>query len=100
MALARDDVAPSFAILAPSVGNSGLADHRPRSTGPHARLAMARRPIPRVTESCLHPLGVGRDALPEVPGGSTAWFDWLEAPDQRSFSYAGPSGTFTARRER
>ena len=60
---------------------------------------MARRRIARVTDDWLRLLG-SDDALPAVPVGSDAWFAWLEEPGHHSFSYAGPSGTFTARRER
>jgi len=61
---------------------------------------MVRRRIPRVTDDWLHPLDVDGDALSAVRVGSDAWFSWLEEPGHHSFSYAGPSGTFTARRER
>ena len=60
---------------------------------------MARRRIPRVTDEWLHPLDVAGDALLAVRVGSDAWFSWLEESGQLSFSYSGPSGTFTPRRE-
>jgi len=59
---------------------------------------MVRRRIARVTNDRLRLLG-SDDALPAVPVGSADWFAWLEEPGHQSFSYAGPSGTFTARRE-
>jgi len=59
---------------------------------------MARR-ISRVTDDWLHRLDLQGGALPPMQVGSDAWFDWLEEPGRRSFSYAGPAGSFTARRE-
>jgi ATP/maltotriose-dependent transcriptional regulator MalT len=61
---------------------------------------MARRRIPRVTDDWLCPLGIDGDRLPSVLVGSAAWFAWLEESSHSSFAYAGPTGTFTARRER
>ena len=58
---------------------------------------MAQR-IPHVADGVLHadePLGVA-----SVVVNSPAWFAWLEDPATRSFSFEGPSGTLTARRER
>ena len=58
---------------------------------------MAQR-IPHVADGVLHadePLGVASFVV-----NSPAWFAWLEDPATRSFSFEGPSGTLTARRER
>ena len=58
---------------------------------------MAQR-IPHVANGVLHanePLGVA-----SIVVDSPAWFAWLEDPATRSFSFEGPSGTLTARRER
>ncbi len=58
---------------------------------------MAQR-IPHVADGVLHahePPGVA-----SVVVDSPAWFAWLEDPATRSFSFEGPSGTLTARRER
>ena len=58
---------------------------------------MAQR-IPHVVDGVLHahePPGVA-----SVVVNSPAWFAWLEDPATRSFSFEGPNGTLTARRER
>ena len=58
---------------------------------------MAQR-IPHVVDGVLHahePPGVA-----SVVVNSPVWFAWLEDPATRSFSFEGPSGTLTARRER
>src|SRR5215212_6172924 len=58
---------------------------------------MARR-IPHVADGVLHahePPGA-----PEIAVDSPAWAAWLEDRATHSFSFEGPSGTFTARKER
>ena len=58
---------------------------------------MARR-IPHVADGVLHtqePPGA-----PEIAVDSPAWAAWLEDRATHSFSFEGPGGTFTARKER
>jgi LuxR family maltose regulon positive regulatory protein len=61
---------------------------------------MARRCIIQVRNNRLYPVDADGNALPSLLIGSVAWFDWLAEDQHASFAYAGPSGTFTARRER
>ena len=57
---------------------------------------MARR-IPYVADGALHVTDApGR---PEIAVGSPSWVAWLRDPATRSFSFQGPSGRFTARKE-
>ena len=57
---------------------------------------MARR-IPYVVDGVLHlPESSGG---PEIAIGSPSWDAWLGDPLTRSFSFRGPSGAFTARKE-
>jgi LuxR family maltose regulon positive regulatory protein len=49
--------------------------------------------LPAVHDGAL----VARPGAAPVPVGSPAWLDWLR--DARSFTFAGASGTFTARHE-
>jgi len=58
---------------------------------------MARR-IPQVADGTLHIIGA--PGGPEIAVGSSAWVAWLKDPSTRSFSFRGPAGTFTARKER
>ena len=58
---------------------------------------MARR-IPQVADGTLHIIGA--PGGPEIAVGSSAWVAWLKGPSTRSFSFRGPPGTFTARKER
>ncbi len=58
---------------------------------------MARR-IPHVADGVLY--FQERPGAPEVAVDSPAWAVWLEDRANRSFSFEGQSGTFTARRER
>ena len=54
--------------------------------------------IPHVADGVLHarePPGA-----PKIAVDSPAWTAWLADPATRSFSFRGPSGTFTARKER
>src|SRR3712207_6569691 len=54
--------------------------------------------IPRVVDGVLYarrPPGA-----PEIAVDSPAWAAWLEDHAARSFSFNGPTGTFTARKER
>jgi ATP/maltotriose-dependent transcriptional regulator MalT len=58
---------------------------------------MARR-IPHVADGVLH---VGEPSeTPQLAVGSVAWAAWLEDRATHSFSFRGPAGTFTARKER
>jgi len=58
---------------------------------------MARR-IPRVSDGTLHVIGpLGGK---EIAVGSPSWVAWLRESSTRSFSFSGPPGTFTARKER
>jgi LuxR family maltose regulon positive regulatory protein len=57
---------------------------------------MAQR-IPYVVEEVLHvPEPSGG---PEIAIGSSSWVVWLRDPTTSSFSFRGPSGAFTARKE-
>ncbi len=56
------------------------------------------RPIPRVADGTLHIKGA--QGGPEIAVGSPCWVAWLRDPATRSFSFVGPAGTFTARKER
>src|SRR5919107_532038 len=58
---------------------------------------MARR-IPQVADGTLHIIGAS--GASEIAVGSHAWIAWLKDPSTRSFSFRGPPGTFTARKER
>ena len=58
---------------------------------------MDRRRIARVHDHRLTPLDADGGALPDVAIGSDGWFAWLDQPRQASFSYAGPTGSSTAR---
>src|SRR5215203_4650991 len=58
---------------------------------------MVRR-IPHVAEGVLH--AQGPPVAPDIAVDSPAWAAWLEDRATRSFSFEGPSGTFTARKER
>src|SRR5829696_1032114 len=58
---------------------------------------MAQR-IPHVADGVLH--AQGPPGAPEIAVDSPAWAAWLEDRATRSFSFEGPGGTFTARKER
>ena len=58
---------------------------------------MVRR-IPHVADGVLY--AQGPPGAPEIAVDSPAWAAWLEDRATRSFSFEGPSGTFTARKER
>src|SRR5215217_3399607 len=58
---------------------------------------MARR-IPHVANGVLH--AQERSGAPEIMVDSSAWAAWLEDIATHSFSFEGPGGTFTARKER
>src|SRR5919112_222651 len=58
---------------------------------------MARR-IPYVANGALHVIEATRE--PEIAVGSPSWVAWLRESSTRSFSFSGPPGTFTARKER
>src|SRR5215210_184929 len=58
---------------------------------------MVRR-IPHVADGVLH--AQGPPGASEIAVDSPAWAAWLEDRAARSFSFEGPSGTFTARKER
>src|SRR5829696_9555211 len=58
---------------------------------------MARR-IPHVADGVLH--AQEPPGTPEITVNSAAWAAWLEYQATHSFSFEGPSGTFTARKER
>lgn len=60
---------------------------------------MTRTAIPQVIDDRLHLEDTSMNVYP-VPVGSPFWFDWLTDIENRSFSFKGPSGTFTARHER
>ena len=53
--------------------------------------------IPVVADGVI--LGAG-DGEPSLVVGSRAWFAWLDADTNRSFSYRSPDGRYTARKER
>jgi LuxR family maltose regulon positive regulatory protein len=58
---------------------------------------MARR-IPHVADGVLH--AEDPPGTPQIAVDSPAWAAWLEDRTAHSFSFQGPSGTFTARKER
>src|SRR5215210_1520240 len=58
---------------------------------------MTRR-IPHVADGVLH--AQEQSGTPEIMVDSPAWAEWLEDRATHSFSFEGPSGTFTARKER
>src|SRR5215216_5429344 len=58
---------------------------------------MTRR-IPYVADGVIH--AQGPPGASEIAVDSPAWAAWLEDRATRSFSFEGPSGTFTARKER
>src|SRR5215203_37628 len=58
---------------------------------------MVRR-IPHVADGVIH--AQGPPGAPEIAVDSPAWAEWLEDRATRSFSFEGPGGTFTARKER
>jgi LuxR family maltose regulon positive regulatory protein len=53
--------------------------------------------IPRVVDGVLHV--PGPSGGPEIAVDSPSWAAWLRNPATRSFSFRGPSGAFTARKE-
>src|SRR5215208_5819954 len=58
---------------------------------------MARR-IPHVADGVLHDQELS--GAPEIAVDSPGWTEWLEDRATHSFSFEGPSGAFTARKER
>lgn len=58
---------------------------------------MARR-IPHVADGILH--AQEPPGTPQIAVNSAAWAAWLEDKATHSFSFQGPAGTFTARKER
>ncbi|HLL98501.1 MAG TPA: LuxR C-terminal-related transcriptional regulator [Rubrobacteraceae bacterium] len=58
---------------------------------------MARH-TPYVEDGVLHVHE--RPGVPRVVVGSPSWVGWLTDPSSRSFSFRGPSATYTARKER
>ena len=58
---------------------------------------MARR-IPHVADGILH--AQEPPGTPQIAVNSAAWAAWLEDQATHSFSFQGPAGTFTARKER
>src|ERR687890_2882961 len=56
------------------------------------------RLIPRVADGTLHT--IGDPGGKEIAVGSPSWVAWLRESSTRSFSFRGPPGTFTARKER
>src|SRR5215210_3253641 len=58
---------------------------------------MTRR-IPHVADGVLH--AQEQSGTPEIMVDSPAWAEWLEDRATHSFSFEGPGGTFTARKER
>src|SRR5215210_4128810 len=58
---------------------------------------MARR-IPHVADGVLH--AQEPPGTPEITVNSAAWAAWREDQATHSFSFQGPAGTFTARKER
>jgi LuxR family maltose regulon positive regulatory protein len=54
--------------------------------------------IPHVADGVLH--ASEPPGAPKIAVDSLAWTAWLADPATRSFSFRGPSGTFTARKER
>src|SRR5215212_573813 len=57
---------------------------------------MARH-IPHVADRVLH--AQEQSVAPQIMVDSPAWAAWLEDMAMHSFSFEGPSGTFTARKE-
>ena len=51
-----------------------------------------------VADGVLHRLQP--PGAPDIALDSPSWFAWLDDPATRSFSFRGPAGTFTARKER
>ncbi len=60
---------------------------------------MARTPIPLISQDRLSLLDGAGNPLSPILVGSDVWYRWLSAPETRSFSFRGKSGTYTARRE-
>src|SRR5216684_6593235 len=61
---------------------------------------MARTPVPMVSSGRLLLPAGAESGLPAVIVGSAAWYTWLAAQQNQSFSFSDHIGTFTARRER
>lgn len=60
---------------------------------------MARGPLARVVDNQLiHVAGSGGEQS-LILVGTSAWYDWLNAPETRSFSYDASEGRLTVRRE-
>src|SRR5215472_6688302 len=60
---------------------------------------MVRHAIPRVIDDHLIPPDSANQSFPALQVGSEAWYAWLDEPSTRSFTFHGPQGTLTARRE-
>ena len=80
---------------------AGLPKHRLECflgnlTG-EGKARMARR-IPHVVDGVLH--AQEPPGAPRIAVDSPAWEAWLEDRATHSFSFEGPAGTFTARKER
>ena len=61
---------------------------------------MARRSLPLVSEDRLSLLDEAGNRLTSVVVGSNAWYTWLAAEQNRSFSFRNHLGLFTVRCER
>ena len=60
---------------------------------------MARTPIPLISQDHLLLLDRAGNPLSHILVGSDAWYHWLSSAENRSFSFKGKIGTYTARRE-
>jgi LuxR family maltose regulon positive regulatory protein len=60
---------------------------------------MARHAIPQVIDDYLLPPTSANASLEQIQVGSENWYVWLNEPGTRSFAFASPQGSLTARRE-
>jgi predicted ATPase/DNA-binding CsgD family transcriptional regulator len=60
---------------------------------------MARTNIPLISHDRLLLLDRAGNPLSHILVGSDAWYHWLASVENRSFSFRGKAGTYTARRE-
>ena len=60
---------------------------------------MVRHPLARVVQNQLIHFARPGSELPPIFVGTNAWYDWLNAPETRSFSYEVAERRWTVRRE-